>query len=537
MHNQVTTNRIRTAGAATRRLILLVAFLALLLVFASPAQPATASCGGTTTVSNETQLNAAITTFNSASSPCVFTIELSGDIALGSSTTGISNATSGVELIIEGGGNTIDGQDTAGVRAFLIEDDTRVTIQNILITRSNNISGGGSDTGGAIVVLGGTLTVRGSTLSGNQGALGGAISNSLGEVTVISSTLSNNQATGLIGLGGAVMNAGSAGETTALTVINSTLSGNQASGRGGGIYNSPDATLTLIDSTLSGNQAADGGGGIVNTPDATTTLNNTIVANSMNGDCLSTGGTINAEFSLIEDGLACVNGTNSNNLTGDPVLGPLQDNGGPTQTHALLDGSPAIDAGDTLEATDQRGEPRPFGLADDIGAFELQTCFVDSWNVSNEAELNAAIACYNTKTVAGSYPITLTQNIPLTDSTTTIDNSNSNVELVIAGGGFTVDGQDNFDVRPLTVQASTTVTINDLTVTGGNKIGGGVDNSGGGILNRGNLTLNRSTVISNTAETRGGGIALRGGTLEISESTIAYNISGTSEPRRRWRHL
>ncbi len=373
MHSYITNKPISSAGAAWRRLILAVAFLALLLVFASPAQPAAASCGGTTTVSNETELNTAITNFNAASSPCVFTIELSGDIALGSSTTGISNATSGVELIIEGGGYTVDGQNIAGVRAFLIEDDTTVTIQNIVITGSNNVSGGGSDTGGAIVVLRGTLTLRGSTLSGNQGALGGAISNVVGEVTVISSTLSNNQATGVIGLGGAIFNSGSTTETTTLTVINSTLSGNQASGRGGGIYNSPDATLNLIDSTLSGNQATDGGGGIVNTPDATVTLSNTIVANSVNGDCLLAGGTINAEYSLIEDGLTCVNGTNSNSLSGDPNLGPLADNGGPTQTHALLAGSSALDTGDTTNTTDQRGVTRPQGTADDIGAFEAET--------------------------------------------------------------------------------------------------------------------------------------------------------------------
>ena len=370
-------------------------------------------------------------------------------------------------------------------------------------------------------------------MSGNQGALGGAINNVDGQVTVINSTLSDNQAVGVIGLGGAILNSGSPGGGATVTVINSTLSGNQASGRGGGIYNSPDATLNLISSTLSDNQATDGGGGIANSTDATVSLTNSIVANSVNGDCLLAGGTINAEYSLIEDGLTCVNGTNNNNLSGDPILGPLQDNGGPTQTQALLAGSPALDAGDTLEITDQRGEARPFGLADDIGAFELQTCYVDSWSVANEAELNAAIACYNSKTAAGSYTITLTQDILLSDrqtdrSTTAIDNATAGVELVIEGSGFAVDGQDKFDVRPITVQADTTVTINDLTATGGNVLAGsGVDSRGGGILNRGNLTLNRSTVSDNATETRGGGLATQGGTVQINDSTIANNISGT----------
>ena len=518
----------RLSMSASLRIIVGALLFSVLLAFAAPAQPVAAACGGTTPVSNETELNNAIAAFNLVgASPCTFTIQLSGNINLSASTTGIANATSGVELIIEGSGHTIDGQNIGGVRAFLIGNNTNATIQNIVITRSNNVSGGGNDTGGAITVLGGTLTVRGSTLSDNQGALGGAITSARGDVTVITSTLTNNQAIGVIGLGGAILNAGSTTQTATLTVINSTLSGNQASGRGGGIYNSSDSVVNLIDSTLSNNQATDGGGGIANATDATLTLNNTIVANSVNGDCLLTGGTINANHTLIEEGLTCVNGSNSDNLSGDPNLGPLQNNGGPTQTRALLAGSPAIDAGDTSQATDQRGQPRPFGLADDIGAFELQTCFVDRWSVSNEAELNAAIACYNTKTVVGTYPITLTQNISLTASTTTIDNSNSNVELVIVGSGFTVDGQGAFDVRPFYVQISTTVTINDLTVTGGNKIGAGIDNRGGGILNRGTLTLNRSTVISNTAETRGGGLASQSGTVEINDSTIAYNISGT----------
>jgi hypothetical protein len=112
-------------------------------------------------------------------------------------------------------------------------------------------------------------------------------------------------------------------------------------------------------------------------------LNNAIVANSTGGDCVRDAGTINAQNSLIEDGLACVNGTNSNNLTGDPNLGLLQNNGGPTETRALLAGSIAINAGDDALAvdpggnplpTDQRGAgyPRIVGGTVDMGAYELQ---------------------------------------------------------------------------------------------------------------------------------------------------------------------
>ena len=123
-------------------------------------------------------------------------------------------------------------------------------------------------------------------------------------------------------------------------------------------------------------------------------INNSIIANSASGgDCGRSNGTINAEYSLIEDGLGCVNGTNQNNLTGDPKLGPLQDNGGATFTHALLAGSPAIDKGNSTLTTDQRGFSRPVddpaspngsGNLSDIGAFEVQWIDADGDGVRDE---------------------------------------------------------------------------------------------------------------------------------------------------------
>jgi hypothetical protein len=83
----------------------------------------------------------------------------------------------------------------------------------------------------------------------------------------------------------------------------------------------------------------------------------------------------NLSEGVTDDANACglTNGANANLIGSDPNLGPLADNGGATQTHALLSGSPAIDAGDnsTCPATDQRGVARPQGSACDIGAYEL----------------------------------------------------------------------------------------------------------------------------------------------------------------------
>ncbi|MFK7805089.1 MAG: choice-of-anchor Q domain-containing protein [Anaerolineae bacterium] len=147
-------------------------------------------------------------------------------------------------------------------------------------------------------------------------------------------------------------------------------------------------------------------------------------------------------------------------------------------------------------------------------------CADSAWPVGTEADLNGAIACYNAKG-AGSYTITLTQNIDLTASTTTIDNSTASTSLILEGGGFTVDGQNGAGVRPFDIAASTVVTMQNVSVVGGNVTG-----SGGGILNVGTLNLIKSTVRDNTATVNGGGIASdNNDALSITDSTISGNTA------------
>ena len=177
------------------------------------------------------------------------------------------------------------------------------------------------------------------------------------------------------GDGGGIWNDGD------LTLTNCTVSGNEADDDGGGIYNEED--LTLTNCTVSGNEAGDNGGGIYNDED--TDFKNTILANNTattsGPDC--GGGDLDSYgYNLVEHISGCTINEVENvgtNITGqDPNLGPLANNGGPTETHALLAGSPAIDAipqaagGDYngAPATDQRGVPRPQGDNCDIGAFE-----------------------------------------------------------------------------------------------------------------------------------------------------------------------
>jgi hypothetical protein len=186
-------------------------------------------------------------------------------------------------------------------------------------------------------------------VSGNSANQGGGIANT-GTVAFTNSTLLDNTAI----FGGGVFNDGGG----ILNFSNSTVSGNSA-GQGGGIANN-GGTVTVTNSTVSGN-SANQGGGIANT--GTLNIANTIIANSTSGgDYLSSGGTIGTNTNnLVEDG--SLPGTGE--ITGDPLLGPLQNNGGPTFTQALLSGSPAIGAGSAtisnatpINGLDQRGVTR-----------------------------------------------------------------------------------------------------------------------------------------------------------------------------------
>jgi CSLREA domain-containing protein len=217
--------------------------------------------------------------------------------------------------------------------------------------------------GGGITNSGSSATLTNVTVSGNPAAAGGGVHNN-GTLTMTNVTVSGNSATEVgTGYGGGIFNEFAGGALT-----NVTVSGNTAASGGGGISNI-QGSITLTNVTLSGNTAPYYGGGISNFGDLT--LANAIVANSSSGgDCY--GIVISAGHNLDSDstcGLAAVGDLPNT----DPLLGPLQDNGGLTFTHALLPTSPAIDAGDdtACPATDQRGAVRPQGAACDIGAYEF----------------------------------------------------------------------------------------------------------------------------------------------------------------------
>ncbi len=246
-----------------------------------------------------------------------------------------------------------------------------------LTIANSTVSGNSASYDGGIDNLS-TLTITNSTVSGNSASYyGGGIYNRR-TLTINNSTISGNEADD----GGGIVN------YDTLTITNSTVSGNSAN-YGGGISNS--STSTITNSTISGNEANEGGG-IANKLSSTTSLVSTIVADNIaetgTPDIYNDGSsvTVTASNSLIENGT--ITQDLGNNITGqDPLLDPngLQDNGGPTQTIALLPGSPAINAGSNPLGliTDQRGEARTLGGGTDIGAYEAELSFGEYGTLNN----------------------------------------------------------------------------------------------------------------------------------------------------------
>ena len=240
----------------------------------------------------------------------------------------------------------------------------------------------------------GTFTITNSTLNNNSAGTAGGCYNGSGVLNIIGSTLNNNVA----GTGGGSGNGGAIGTgSNALNIINSTLHSNSANGGGGGIYNGgTNPTINVTNSTITDNIAVSGGGGINNNNPGLFNILNSIVAHnaSQNGPDLS-GSFVSLGHNLISrnDGSSGFT-AGTDNPNGDlvgtsftpvhPLLGALQNNGGPTRTRALLPGSLAIDAGDncvtlasssggcltTPLSTDQRGFSRQVNMIVDIGAFE-----------------------------------------------------------------------------------------------------------------------------------------------------------------------
>ncbi len=536
--------------------------------------------GGAGTITLGSSLPAIVTATTAGTltitGPGATSLTISGlDGGNGSRDFNIFNIASGGNLSISG--VTVSGAKTSG-------DGGAFNNSGTLSVSNSTLSGNSAGTfGGAIFNNNGALTLTNSTLSGNNATYGGGISNQFGTITISNSTLSGNSATTSIGSGGGIQNNGSItvsnstisgnsapkhgggifnNSNLTLTVSNSTLSGNSASSRGGGIYNSGDnltltnstlsgnsagtygggihniRTLTLTNSTLSGN-SANSGGGISNLSGSTLNIANTIIANSTSGGDYAGNGTV----TLIPSGNSNNPTISANNIVTQASssatsawaqsvtsaqlnLGPLQNNGGPTFTMALLPGSIAIGNGNStisnaspVSGKDQRGVNR---ITSDIGAYSFGIQ-VTTTAASGTGSLDAAITLANNTpgnddinfnlTGTSPYTITLAAALP------TILNVSTAGTLTINGLGasaLTINGnQGNFSI--FTINTGGNLTISGVTVSGAQTTG-----EGGAFNNSGILSVSNSTLSGNSANS-GGAIFNNNGAITLTNSTLSGN--------------
>ena len=249
-----------------------------------------------------------------------------------------------------------------------------------------------TDTGGGGIANGHHMTLRRVAVTGNSAGYGGGIFNVPdSHLDLIQSTVSGNTAG----------EAGGIRFDDTGTVTNSTVADNHVTnpgdrpgslaGYGGGIDIRGLGPVEILNSTISGNSSSDGGGGIniapayldslpfpipdvVDLPLGRLTLRNSVVAgNTVDGkaaDCKKAFAAIASKGHNLDGDGSCRLTASGDLPSRPPLIGPLADNGGPTDTAALLPGSPALDAAVDCPATDQRGVARPQGAACDIGAYE-----------------------------------------------------------------------------------------------------------------------------------------------------------------------
>lgn len=267
-------------------------------------------------------------------------------------------------------GSTVSNNTAVSFGGGIASGNSLTVVDSSIINNSVGGSGGGINSDG-------NVTVMNSTISGNSaGEHGGGVRQAsfgfMGPlITFENSTVANNTAGSN---GGGLALFPDVPSVSSARLTNSTFSGNSAMVNGGGIFAENNTEVDINNSTVAENSAALGGG-IYKLALASATSFHSIIGNNSSNDCATDAGNVFvlANFSLFSDNSCTFSGGMSNLPSQNPMLAPLADNGGPTETHALLLTSPAIDAGDLscVVTSDQRGQPRPVNQCD-IGAFEVQ---------------------------------------------------------------------------------------------------------------------------------------------------------------------
>ena len=423
---------------------------------------------------------------------------------------------------------------------LLIFSGGALNLSGCAFTNNLNPSSAGQGT----IYVNGPLTVTGCSFTNNSENNQGEVIACYGGGAITNSTFSGNHAY----QGGGIF-VGGTSTTNTTTISNCTFYGNISSWQGGAIYVIGSGATTVTNCTIAGNTAVIGGG--IAAYGGTLNVSNTICAGNTSPsgpDVFIAASPFTPQVTSLGNNLIGKTDGSSGwigtDLTGsiaspiNPLLDPngLQNNGGPTQTVALLPGSPAINAGNNALAVDQNNQPlttdqrgagfpriSPSNGTVDIGAFEFQCInnpVVTNNNDAGPGSLRQAVltACPgSTITFSGvTGTITLTTG-QITISQNLIINGPGASALSVSGGGAS---------RVFNVTGGT-VNINNLTVTGGF-----ISNisHGAGIDNFGNLTVDHSIItLNSTCKTcglygEGGGIYNESaGILTLTNSTISYN--------------
>ncbi len=457
-------------------------------------------------------------------------------------------------------------RDTAGSGGGLLTfDHGMVTLTDCTISGNS----AGESGGGLLSGLGSVTTLTNCTVSGNSSYIfGGGLIN-YGTATLTGCTISGNYAGDF---GGGLYNADTG---PGATLTNCTVSGNTARAKGGGIFS--NGTTMLTNCTVSDNSAGQEGGAIFNGdtdsgPGTTAELTNcTVTGNSAQQggglwnyyNSFNKSGSMTIVDTIVAANTATTSGPDAlgnfvsegNNLIGetdgssgwvgsdltgsiaqplDPLLAPLAYYGGPTETMALLPGSPAIDAGNNAlipngVTTDQRGYARIVNGTVDIGAFEAQSIPLVVNTTADgidcppgELDLRGAIDLANTMT--GPETITFdptvfatAQTITLTAGPLELSNTTGMETIMGPAAGVTVSGGGLF--RVFQVDSGVTATLSGVTISGGSSAG-----YGGGLYNDGGtITLTNCTISGNSAAAGGGLFNTKRGTGTLTGCSMSGN--------------
>lgn len=423
---------------------------------------------------------------------------VSGNTA-GSDGGGMYIEDTGAPLLIQN--TVITGNEAAddGGGIYFYDPDNSTTIEGSTI--SGNTAG---DRGGGIYLYdtdGGTHAIRGTTISGNTAAAGGGLF--------------------------------LYGPDNPFVIESSTISGNQATaGGGGGVYlYSFYGDFSIEHSTVAGNSASGTGGGLF-TRTGPVIVEHTIVADNTASDQPDLGtavdGSFTLGFSLIENP-STANFTDSvgNILNQDPQLGPLANNGGPTQTHLPAATSPAVNAGNAAfvppPSTDQRGFDRVVGGRIDIGAVEVN---------AGTIQLTASVASVGE--AAGTITITATRTGG-TDGAVSVTFGTSNGTAVAPGDYTTAGGTLNWASGDGTSKSFQVTIVNDLLDEADETFNAVISNPQGGAT-LGGITTQVVTIVDDDAPAVISEIPTLGDAGKILLAAL-FGIGGLLLMRRRKKDL